>query len=79
MFFLKTCRIVAILALAFGCLQFAWALSLVTGVLLPDPNVPHPPMGQVLDRSVYMILFSFVLGALAEMGMAIVSMERGKG
>ena len=76
MFFLKTCRIVAILALVFGGLQLTHGLLLATEVWSPAPGIYHEPTGRKIDRAVYMILFSFVMGALSEMGLAMVRMER---
>ena len=73
MFFSKSARIVAIVALVLGFLSLSHGIGLTTGYLIADPKVNSGirSPGQSIDRGIYTILFAIALGTLAEMSFSM--------
>ena len=73
MFFTKTARVLAIVALVFGLLNILMGLSVV-GVEPKEDRVlilGSKSPGQVIDRGIYTILFAIALGTLAEISFSM--------
>jgi hypothetical protein len=72
-FFTKSARIVAIVALVFGLLSLSQGVGLTTGFLIADPqlNSGIRSPGRSIDRGIYTILFAVALGTLAEISFQI--------
>ncbi|RWE83475.1 MAG: hypothetical protein E5W28_01910 [Mesorhizobium sp.] len=85
MFFLKASRIFAILVLIAGVIKLAIGFTIATEVLLPyelaleryAPNAKSS--GELIDKGLLRLLIAFALGALSEIGLALVRKERAEG
>jgi hypothetical protein len=55
---------VAIIALMLGIFSIVWGVLIATGNLPPQAHTW--PSGKLIDRGIYTLLFSIVLGILAE-------------
>lgn len=73
MFFIRTCKLLAILALVFGSFQIILALLIATEALGPYElaiklYTPAKSSGEVIDRGLRNLFIAIVLGTLAEIG-----------
>lgn len=69
-------RAVAVLALILGLFHFALGIGIEAGWIGPENEAlaryaAAPTTGQVINRSVYIIIFALALGTLAEIGIAL--------
>jgi hypothetical protein len=69
-------RIVAILALLVGLFHFALGVSIAAGWIGPEDEAlaryaAARTIGEVINRSFYVIIFALALGTLAEIGIAL--------
>jgi hypothetical protein len=77
MLFTHLGRIVAVLALLFGILLFVCGLTIATGTVLPYEAtlVRYAPWarssGEVISRSLYVVLFAIALGILTEISRSV--------
>lgn len=76
MFFSKTARILSIIALFFGLLDFVLGLSVAAEVLGPYEAarariLGKMSSGQAMDRGMYITLFAVALGTLAEINISV--------
>jgi multisubunit Na+/H+ antiporter MnhB subunit len=84
MLFLRGAKFIAILALLFGLLSLLQGFNIVGEWLLPYDQAlkryggSATSSGEIIDRGLYYVLFAFTIGSLAEIGLSLARMERGK-
>lgn len=78
MFFTKAGRVVAVIALTLGALQFALGLGVATGAIIePNPGavLGSKTSGQAIDRGIYTVLFAIVIGILTDISNSVAQMR----
>jgi len=75
-FFTRTARIIAYLAVILGVLNILGGFGYASGLIeqAPLPNGDAPPSiktGPMIDKGMYMAVAALALGTLAEIGMAL--------
>ena len=78
MFFTNSGRVVAVVALALGALQFALGLGVATGAILePSPGavLGTKTRGQAIDKGMYTMLFAIVVGILTDISTSVAQMR----
>ncbi len=81
MFYTKTARVIAGIALVFGMLVFLIGLGIATGVIKePEAGLflRGKPPGRAIDFGLYTVLIAVVLGVLSEISQSLSSKERSE-
>jgi hypothetical protein len=74
-FYIKAIRILAPIIIIFGVISLLMGLGVATGFIVePEPGryLGSKTSGQAIDQGIYRIIAGIVIGAIAEIGNAII-------
>ena len=74
-FYIKATRVLAPLIILFGLMSLLMGVGVVTGVIVePEPGIylGGRTSGEAIDSGIYRIIVGIVIGAISEIGNAVI-------